>query len=179
VSQETHPEAEKPILVLGVGNVLLHDEGVGVKLVEALREDYEFSPGVELLEGHTQGLRLIDDISAARHVIVVDAVKNGHPPGTVYRLDGEDLRLALTFKNSMHENDLLETLACCELIGNRPSCVVVGMEPENIEPWGIELTATVAAALPRMRRQVLDEIRAAGGDFSPKPKAGIAAVKES
>ncbi|SHG24791.1 hydrogenase maturation protease [Desulfacinum infernum DSM 9756] len=156
------------ILVLGVGNILLKDEGVGVRLVERLGATYTFSENVELMDGGTLGLRLLDPITQADHVIVIDAVQNGGVPGTVYRLPAEALNKRVTFKNSIHQLDLLETLAYAEVLGHRPSAVIVGVEPQDISPWGTELTDGVAAAVPELERLVLEEIRKAGGSWAPK-----------
>ncbi len=155
----------KRILVLGVGNVLLHDEGVGVRVIERLAADYEFSENVELMDGGTLGVRLLDPIVQADHVIVVDAVRNGEPPGTLYFLDADFLAKRVAFKNSLHQADMVETLAYAEMLGKRPIAVIVGVEPEDISPWGLELTEIVAAQVPEMCRRVLDEVEKAGGTY--------------
>ncbi len=160
--------SDKTILVLGVGNILMHDEGLGVRVVEHLAANYEFSPNVELMDGGAGGLRLTEELTGHDSVIVVDAVMNGGTPGDLYRLEGDDLKLSLTFKQSMHETDLLETMACCEIIGHRPNCVVLGMEPLNIEGFSLELTPPCQAAFPALVARVLDEIRAQGGEMRPK-----------
>ncbi|SMC27220.1 hydrogenase maturation protease [Desulfacinum hydrothermale DSM 13146] len=159
------------ILVLGVGNILLKDEGVGVRLVERLESSYRFSENVELMDGGTLGLRLLDPVSQSDHVIVIDAVQKGGSPGTVYRLPAEALNKRVTFKNSIHQLDLLETLAYAEVLGHRPSAVVIGVEPQDISPWGIELTQVVAAVVPRLEEMVLEEIRKAGGNWERKTQA--------
>jgi hydrogenase maturation protease len=156
---------ENRILVLGVGNTLLQDEGVGVRVVERLADGYRFSSNVELMDGGTQGIKLLEPVSSCDRLIVVDAVAGGGSPGTVYRLSGEDLKKSLTFKNSMHEFDLVETLACAEVLGNSPAAVIVGIEPEEVSPWGLELSPAVAAGLPDLERAVLEEIADAGGEF--------------
>ncbi len=155
--------ATERILVLGVGNILLKDEGVGVRVIEHLQATYSFSSNVRLMDGGTLGIRLLDDIAAADRLIVVDAVRNDQPPGTLYRLPGEELRRCVSFKNSLHQTGLLETLAYAEMLGQRPITVVVGIEPEDISPWGTELTATVGKRLPELAERVLEEIRLAGG----------------
>jgi hydrogenase maturation protease len=161
----------KKILILGVGNILLHDEGVGVKAVAKLDSEYDFSDNVQLFDGGTLGLRLLDPISEADHLIVVDCVRCGHPPGTLYRFTIEDFERRGNFRNSLHQLDLVETLAFAEIIGNRPSTVVVGIEPENISPWGMELTDAVQARLSDMCAQVLEEVTAAGGSFQLRAEA--------
>jgi hydrogenase maturation protease len=156
------------ILVLGVGNILLRDEGVGVKAVVKLQSEYEFSDNVELMDGGTLGLSLLDPICKSDHLIVVDAVKYGHPPGTLYRFTAEDFERRVKYKNSLHQLDLVETLAFAELLEERPNAVVVGIEPEDISPWGMELTEIVQARLSDMCSKVLEEITVAGGTFRPR-----------
>jgi hydrogenase maturation protease len=157
---------ETRILVLGVGNILLKDEGVGVRVVHHLLARYRFSSNVELMDGGTLGLRLLDPVSRADRLIVVDAVQNGHPSGTLYRLPVEELEKRLTFKNSLHQLDLVETLAFCDLLGHRPQAVIIGIEPADISPWGTELTDAVQARFIEMCTMVLDEIEEAGGSCS-------------
>jgi len=158
--------ANKRILVLGVGNILLRDEGVGVKAVVKLQSEYDFSNNVELMDGGTLGLTLLEPICQADHLIVVDAVKYGHPPGTLYRFTAEDFERRVRYKNSLHQLDLVETLAYAELLEKRPSAVVVGIEPEDMSPWGMELTEIVEARLSDVCSKVLEEIAAAGGTFT-------------
>jgi hydrogenase maturation protease len=160
--------SEKRILVLGVGNILLRDEGVGVRVVERLQDAYFFSPNVTLMDGGTLGIKLMEAISSSEFLIVVDAVLNGQPPGTFYRLTGEEVRKSVAFKYSLHQTDLLETLACCELVGNRPETVVVGIEPEDYSPWSDELTPTILGRVSEMADRVLEEIEKAGGSFHPQ-----------
>ena len=120
---------EKKILVLGVGNILFTDEGVGVRVVEELINNYEFTENVSLMDGGTLGSKLMAPIMDADFLIVVDAVLGGDEPGSVYKLRGDDLRSSLAFKNSLHDTDLVDTLAQCELLGNRPESIVIGIEP--------------------------------------------------
>lgn len=165
---------EKRILVLGVGNILLRDEGAGVRVIEALEAGYFFSPNVTLLDGGTLGLRLLDPISQADHLILVDAVQNGGAPGTLYFLDGENLFKRVTFKNSMHQLDLQEALAYAEVLGNSPSAVVIGIEPADISPWGLDLTEPVQSGIEAMTHLVLQEIEKAGGTYASKdPSAAV------
>jgi hydrogenase maturation protease len=156
------------ILVLGVGNILLRDEGVGVKAVVKLQSEYDFSDNVQLMDGGTLGLSLLEPICQSDHVIVVDAVKYGHPPGTLYRFTAEDFQRTVKYKNSLHQLDLVEALAFAEMLERCPTAVVVGIEPEDISPWGLELTDVVQARLSDMCSKVLEEIEAAGGAFNPK-----------
>lgn len=167
--------SERRILVLGVGNILLRDEGVGVRVVERLQAAYSFSPNVTLMDGGTLGIKLMEAISSSEFLIVVDAVLNGQPPGTFYRLTGEEVRKSVAFKYSLHQTDLLETLACCELVGNRPETVVLGIEPEDYSPWSDELSAIIQGLVAELSERVLLEIDQAGGNYRPcggSPTAG-------
>lgn len=156
------------ILVLGVGNILFTDEGVGVRVVEKLMQDFEFPEDIILMDGGTLGTKLMDYIMACEKLIVVDAVLGGDVPGSVYRLTGEDLRKSLAFTNSMHQTDLVDTLIFCELAGHRPEAVVIGIEPHDYKTLALELSEPVLSRIDTMTEIVLREIEQAGGSYSPK-----------
>ena len=108
------------ILVLGVGNILYTDEGLGVRAMELARERWDFPENVTLLDGGTLGMGLMDALTSCDIVFVLDAVLGGGEAGAIYRLTGSDLRKSLSFRDSMHQTDLADTLIFCELIGNGP-----------------------------------------------------------
>jgi hydrogenase maturation protease len=155
------------ILVLGVGNILYTDEGVGVRAVERLQATHTFSDNVTLMDGGNLGMRLMGPLMEADICLVLDAVLGGDVPGTIYRLTGEDLRKSLAFKDSMHQTDLVDTLISCELAGKRPDTVVIGMEPQDFQNMAVELSPTIAERLPAMCEFALTELRAAGGQATP------------
>lgn len=155
--------SQKRIVVLGVGNILLKDEGIGVKVVEALERRYGFPENVKVVDGGTQGLWLMATIQQADHLIVVDAVKGGGEPGTLYRLEKQDLPKGLRTKQSAHDSDLVEALNLCSLVGEEPETVtVVGIEPADIEPYGLDLTEAVAAKFEDLIQNVVGELRRLG-----------------
>jgi len=162
---------DKKILVLGVGNILLRDEAIGVRVVEKLQETCSFSPNVDLMDGGTLGLSLLDPICRSDYLIVVDAVQNGEVPGTFYRLPAEELNKRLKFKNSLHQLDLVETLVYAEMMGKRPDAVIIGVEPADISPWGTEMTEIVQSRMEEMCSRVLREIECAGGAYTPRIEA--------
>lgn len=149
-----------PVLILGVGNILFTDEGIGVRAVRHLRDQATLPPGVELLDGGTLGSRLMDAIMACRRLIVLDAVLGGGAPGALYRLEGEGVRKSLSFRDSMHQTDLADTLVYCELLGNRPETVVFGMEPADYRSMGTELSPVCAARIPDLAECALREAAA-------------------
>jgi hydrogenase maturation protease len=167
-------ESIKNILVLGVGNILYTDEGIGVRCVEALGQTYTFAPNITLMDGGTLGTRLMGPIMENDLLIVLDAVLGDGQPGSIYRLEGEDLRKSLAFKNSMHQTDLVDTLIYCEIAGNRPEAVIIGMEPQDYATQSLELSQPAKAALPRMMAAALKEIEKAGGCFTQQELASVA-----
>ncbi len=160
-------QAERPaILVLGVGNVLLKDEGVGVRMVERLNAKYDVPPNVDIIDGGTQGLKLMGMITAADKLLVIDAVKNKGVPGDLYRFSYDEIPYALRQKNSLHQADLLECLTLAGVMGSLPETVIVGVEPEDISPWGLELSVPVFESLDGMETMVLNELRQWGATLT-------------
>ena len=148
--------AAAPILVLGLGNLLLSDDGVGPVLVEQLANTAEDWNGrVEFLDGGTQGLALLGHISGRQALIIVDALKMGAPAGTIHRLTLNDLReVTPGTGNSSHEGNAGELLAAAQMLDQLPERLfVVGVEPERIAT-GIGLSAQVMAALADASSQV-------------------------
>lgn len=156
------PDEKSGILVLGVGNILYSDEGVGVRVAEILMQEYDFPPNVKVMDGGTLGLNLLGVISEADHLIVVDAVKNGQPPGTFYRIEGKDIPERVRAKNSLHQIDLLEALTLCQAFDHVPETVILGVEPADIDTLCIELTPQIEGATPELTKMVLNELTSLG-----------------
>ncbi|MFH1087404.1 MAG: HyaD/HybD family hydrogenase maturation endopeptidase [Chloroflexota bacterium] len=149
--------AHPALLILGVGNVLLRDEGVGVRVVEAM-EGIRLPDNVELLDGGTASVDLLDSLVDRDRVIIVDCVRGGGEPGTVYRLSPKDMAMQAQAITSLHQVGLLEALALAEGLGCAPREVTIfGIEPREIS-WGLELTPQVAAAVPGVIELVLREL---------------------
>jgi len=147
------------VLVLGVGNILLRDEGVGVRVVQAM-EAMHLPEGVELFDGATAGLDLLDALADRERVIVIDALAGQYAPGTVLRLTADDLQGADAASVSLHETGLVETLAVAERLGIVPEEVVVlGVQPREVS-WGLELSAEVSRLVPQIIELVMAELRA-------------------
>ena len=157
------PASDVTITVLGIGNILLTDEGFGVRVVEKLYDEYEFPENVNLVDGGVLGINLLGVIAESTHLIVVDAVKNKQSPGTLYRLEKEELPERILLKNSLHQTDFLETLTLCQAIDKVPqTTVVLGVEPEDIVTHSVELTPTVAARVEEMMGRVIKELNQLG-----------------
>ena len=158
----------KRITILGVGNLLFTDEGVGIRVVEALQDRYEFPENVKVVDGGTLGMNLLGLISGVDYLIVVDAVRNGGEPGTFYRLAGEEIPKRIRAKNSLHQVDLLEALTCCQALDKVPETVILGVEPEDITTLGVELTPTIGGRVDSLVNAVLGELTSLGGSYCPK-----------
>ncbi len=150
--------AEKQITIMGVGNILFTDEGVGVRVLEILNEQYEFPSNVSMVDGGVLGMNLLGTISEADHLIVIDAVRNGQAPGTLYRLEGEDIPKRVLAKNSLHQVDLLEALTFCQALGAPPRTLIIGVEPMDIKTVGLKLTPSVTDKMGTMVKMVLTEL---------------------
>jgi len=161
-------DEKRRILVLGVGNILYTDEGVGVRCVEKLEKEYEFSDNVTLVDGGTLGMRLMDYLLNCDTAIILDAVLGGQEPGTIYRCTGDDLRKSIAFKDSMHQSDLVDSLVYCDLMGNRPDAVVIGIQPHDYQTMALEVSEVLASRLDDMAGFALKEVEAAGGTFSKR-----------
>jgi hydrogenase maturation protease len=148
------------IVVLGVGNVLMSDEGVGVRCVEALEREGRLPSSVRCIDGGTSTHELLEDLEHLDVLVIVDAVASGVAPGTIVRLEGSDIPSAFSNKLSPHQHGINDLLATLELLGRAPRRVVLyGVEPARIE-LDLALSPTVAAELPTLAARVLAEVNA-------------------
>lgn len=160
-------QAVSPILVLGLGNILMQDEGIGVRAIERLRKGYLFPEEVEVLDGGTAGMALYEHVVEREHLIVIDAVKTGQPAGTVVQLQNDEVPAFLQNKVSPHQLALSDILATLKIAGEQvPQVRVIGVEPLSLE-MGLELSETVAAQLDTLVEQVVACLRSLGVIVQP------------
>ncbi len=146
------------ILVLGLGNILLKDEGVGVRVIERLQAEYTFPDDVLILDGGTLGLDLLAYIEDTPQIVIVDAVKAGTEPGALVRLANDEIPAFLGPKVSPHQVGLQDLLALAKLRGHFPDEVILwGVQAERLEP-GLDLSPAVAAQVEPLAARVLDEL---------------------
>ena len=156
------------VTVLGIGNILLMDEGAGVRVIEKLLEEYHVPDGVDVIDGGTMGLELLPYVEDKEHVIIVDVVKSGNPPGAVVRIEGSDVPVFLSSKISPHQLGLSDLLAVAQITGWMPRHVVlIGIEPERIDT-GLDLSGTIQSKIDTLVTMVIEELKAAGIHPSPK-----------
>jgi hydrogenase maturation protease len=150
------------ILILGIGNPLMTDEGVGVRVAEILMGSYELPEGVEVIDAGTMGLGIINLFRDRDLVIVVDAVDNtGHEPGTVVTMTPEQLAPAQVM-HSLHDMRFPNVLEAAALTGVEPEAICVGVQVASMEQWVMELTPAVEEALPAAVAAVLDILAGRG-----------------
>lgn len=143
-------DSARRTLVIGLGNPLMGDDGVGLAALERLRDDWDVSPEVELVDGGTWGMNLLPLLETADQVLLLDAIRSGSPPGTVTELVGDAVPRGLDHKLSPHQIDLREVLALTMLRDTLPrELVAIGVEPAQVT-MSITLSAPVEAAIPLM-----------------------------
>lgn len=148
----------KKVIVLGVGNLLLKDEGVGVQAVQRLSEEITH-PEVEFIDGGTSGLDLLPLFERCCYLLILDCVRGGEKPGTIYKFDVSEIEEKTAgFKISAHDFDLVDTILMARALQKElPEIIIYGVEPESIE-WGLELTPTVAGILEKLVAKVKKDI---------------------
>jgi hydrogenase maturation protease len=161
-------DARPSIIVLGIGNTLMQDDGIGVWAVRGLAERYEIPTHVQLIEGGIAGLRLLPYFSGVGHLLIIDAVRGSGPPGTVYHLDPSDLPKGRRPFMSAHEVGILETLSAAELLGSCPQTRILGVQPNETDSVGLELTPPLQKALPRVMAAAAEMLRGLGAEITEK-----------
>ena len=156
-------------VVLGVGNILLSDEGFGVRVVEALSKRFHFPESVDVLDGGTLGIELMRFLDGAERLILIDAI-HGTEPGSFRILRGEEVRLYFQEKVSLHEMGIQEVLASL-VVMERPikEIVVIGVVPNSLE-IGLDLTPLVAARIDEAAVSVIRQLQDWGFACSVRPQ---------
>lgn len=150
------------VVVIGLGNPLMGDDGLGIAVLERLRARYRLPAGVELVDGGTWGLNLLPVIEDADGVILIDAIDTGAPPGTPARLEHGSLPRYLATKISSHQVDLRDVLGLAELRGTLPSdTVAIGLQPQSFE-LGDGLSPLLAGRLDMVVAAVLEDLARRG-----------------
>ena len=145
-------------VILGIGNVLLSDEGIGVHVANAL-SCMNLPQGVSVIEGGTDGFRLLNIITEADRLIVVDAVKGGAERGSIYRFNVDEVKnVPSGFRTSVHQVGILEVIDLSGLIGKTPKTTVIGVEPKSLE-MSLELSPEIKEKIPRIIELVFEELK--------------------
>ena len=146
------------VLILGVGNILLRDDGFGVHLIQSL-EETAFPPNVQILEAGTVSHQLIPAFRSIDYLIVIDAVEAGDAPGSIFKFSPEDMNFHSEQKISLHQISLTDVLQMAELTGAKPKTVIIAVQPKDVSTWGLELSDEVRMAMPKVKELVFDELK--------------------
>lgn len=158
------------VLVLGLGNVLLGDDGVGAAAVARVERDYCVPPGVRLADGGTLGLSLLGLLTDSNHVILVDAVRTDGPPGTLVRLDGSDVIDAVRERLSSHQVGVADLLDAARLIDSYPTEVtLLGLVPEIID-LAVARSSAVDGGLDELVSAIVREVQSLGHEMVHESK---------
>ena len=135
---------KRPVVVLGLGNPLMGDEGIGVHLIERLAASGEQYPSVDFIDAGTGGLSVLHHLDGRRKAVIIDCAFMDEPPGTIKRFTPEEVRSRKVLAHqSLHEADLMRIIAMARQLGQAPEQIVVfGIQPERIQP-GEELSRTL------------------------------------
>jgi len=146
------------ITVLGIGNIVLQDEGFGVRVVEALQREYRFPKNVQVLDGGTLGMELLRFVTGTKKLLVIDSINGGAESGTFFRFENDAVMAHFQDKLSVHEVGIQDVLALLT-VTEKPiqNVVVVGVQPYVVEA-GMDLTPDMAALVEKMKAKVFDEL---------------------
>jgi len=140
----------KEITVLGIGNIILSDEGFGVRVVEHLKENFIFPDNVQLIDGGTLGIELTQFIIGTKKLLIIDSIDGDKPAGTIFHLVGDEIKNHFNEKISAHEIGIQDVLTMMEITGKIiPEVVVIGAQPFSLEA-GVELTDDMQKILPQI-----------------------------
>ncbi len=149
--------AAKNILVLGLGNILLGDEGVGVRVIEQLLSR-SLPDEIEVIDGGTAGYELINFFEGKEKVIIVDAVKTDDTPGSVYKMDLSVVQEDETVQLSLHQIGLKNVFKMASMMDLNPEVTLIGIVPKNYQDYKIGLSKEVEKSIPLAIETVLKEI---------------------
>ena len=156
------------VVVLGLGNVLLSDEGVGVRIIEALEDLYHVPAEVDVVDGGTSGMELMEVIAGCDCLIVADAIKSETAPGKLFRFEDNQVHAFFQTRMSPHQLGLCDLLAALRLTDETPGKVILlGVVPGNLS-LGLSLTPAVAMARNQAVRMICAELLGMGLDCAPR-----------
>jgi len=149
-------------LVLGVGNKLMSDEGVGVHVIERLAEKYKLPEEVQVLDGGTLGLDLLYYLEGIENLLIVDAAETGKEAGTMVRLQDDEVPAFMSIKISPHQMGVPDMLAAAKMMDRYPKRLVLwGIQPQLIT-LGLDLSPVLASKVDSLTDNLADELRAWG-----------------
>lgn len=158
-----------PVLVLGMGNILLEDEGLGIHALKVLQQRYVAPAEVEFLDGGTSGMALIELLSGRKHLLVLDAVQTGDSPGTLVKMSDQNVPVYFGLRITPHQLGLSDVLASLQLTDEQPGNVtVLGLVPYSLE-MSLDLSDLIGERLDHLVMAAVDELTSMGYPLKAKP----------
>lgn len=152
-----------------MGNILLEDEGLGIHALKLLEQHYAAPAEVEFLDGGTSGMALIDLLSGRKQLLVLDAVQTGDPPGTLVKMDDQDVPVYFGLRVTPHQLGLSDVLASLQLTDEQPGKVtVLGLVPYSLE-MSLDLSERISERLGHLVEAAVDELASMGYPLQAKP----------
>lgn len=151
----------KKIAVIGVGNILLRDDGVGIHCVTALEKDFAVDE-VEYIDAGTAIFDLLGVFETFKKIIIVDALKGGHEPGTIYKMSVKELGELHKNHASLHDVQIVDLLQDANRLGAFPDVTIIGIEPEEIF-YDMKLSDLLQSRLPDLLSCIKAEIKEIAG----------------
>ena len=159
---------ERRTVVLGAGSPLMGDDGLGIEVLGIISRKWVEAPSLRFLDGGIWGMRLLPHIEDAERLLVIDAVRADAAPGTLVRVEREEIPRHLRTKLSTHQIDLSEVFAVAELRGTFPrEAVVLGIEPARFDAY-MEISPEVMATVPFLVHAVEQQLQAWGHELVPR-----------
>ncbi|MHB1661255.1 MAG: HyaD/HybD family hydrogenase maturation endopeptidase [bacterium] len=147
--------------IIGIGNLLLKDEGFGIHFIEHLRMKYIFGKNIKVIDGSTMGYGLLDDIFNLDNIIVIDALKTDEKPGSIFKFDSENIPVNL-MKKTAHDVEFIDVISMCGLQGHNPKITIFAISPEDCCGVGMDISPSLKDAIPHLESLVLEEIKILG-----------------
>jgi hydrogenase maturation protease len=158
---------KKHITILGLGNILLADEGFGVHFVRYFEDRYNLPEGVEIVDGGVMGYVLLDIFDRSDIMIVIDCIKLDDSPGSIYRFTHEEFLTKIPPPTSAHEVKFSDVLIKAEMMGELPMMIFLCIVPKEFKDMNLEMTPELKKRLPDMESLIIKEL----GSLGIKPEA--------
>lgn len=158
-------------VIVGIGNILFQDEGIGCYAGKYLEENFDFSEPIDIIDGGTLGFKLMMYYQTYDRVIILDTVSIEDTPGSVYHLPADALMGLGSYRQTAHEVEVVEMLEICSLLDTMAEVSVIGMIPEDILSVNIDLTDTVKKAFPALIAEAVKALEASGITVTPKAES--------
>ncbi|MDD3466714.1 MAG: HyaD/HybD family hydrogenase maturation endopeptidase [Campylobacterales bacterium] len=160
-------------IVIGVGNVLFKDEGVGIYAAKYLQQNYDFDETTQIIDGGVLGFKLMTYFQEYENVIILDTVSIEDEAGSIFRLPADVLLGLGSYRKTAHEVEIVEMLEICSMLEKMANVVIIGIIPKDIESVENSMTNEVLAKFPDFIDATLNEIKSLGVNFSKKDDVSV------